>query len=341
MELGLLCVSNEDYETGAKCFDYVILKGKENYHYINARMELIKAMYKKITTGFSYTTGYLWELENKINITLGELGKAARTANLMKIMAHLQAFYLNKTNEATELLSEAITLTNSNKDVQAECKLELGDINLMTGDVWDASLLYSQVDLEFKHDPIGNEAKLRNAKLAYYNGEFQWAQAQLDILKASTEKLIANDAMELSILISDNSHEGKDDSLALCLFSKADLLSFRNQYDNALITLDSIAIKFASSPLADDVLYKKHKIYLSQGKFTEAADQLQKLLNNYSFDILGDDALFKLAEINELYLKNSEKAKQLYEELLTKFPGSLYTVEARKRFRRLRGDSMN
>ena len=146
--------------------------------------------------------------------------------------------------------------------------------------------------------------------------------------------------MFLSLTISDNLKE-PEDSLALSMFSRADLYVFRNQNDKALIALDSISEKFKNTSLADDILYKKYQIKMKQGKFTEAADQLQKLLDGYSYDILGDDAMFKLAELNELYLNNNEKAKQLYEDLLTKFPGSLYTVEARKRFRRLRGDSVN
>ena len=142
------------------------------------------------------------------------------------------------------------------------------------------------------------------------------------------------------ITISDNLKE-EGDSLSLSMFSRADLLLFRNQYDKALLTLDSISQKFQNTSLADDILYKKYQIKMKLGKFTEASEQLQKILDNYSYDILGDDAMFKLAELNELYLNNTEKAKQLYEDLLTKFPGSLYTVEDRKRFRKLRGDSVN
>lgn len=340
MSLGQLCVSNEDYETGTKCFQYVIDKGKENYHYVNARMELLNAMYKKVTTKFDYTPDDLQVLEKNFIITLDELGKGAGTAILMKNLAHLQAFFLNKTTEASSLLNEAIKIPNIIEQTKAECKLELGDIYLMTGQIWDASLLYSQVEFDFKHEPIGNEAKFRNAKLSYYNGEFRWAQAQLDVLKAATEKLIANDAMELSLTISDNLKE-PGDSLSLSMFSRADLLCFRNQYDNSLLTLDSILQKSPATSLADDILYKKYKIKMKQGKFKDAAEQLQKIIDNYSFDILGDDAMFKLAELNELYLNAPDKAKQLYEELLTKYPGSLYTVEARKRFRRLRGDNVN
>jgi len=340
MSLGQLCISNDDYETGAKCFQYVIEKGKENYNYINARMELLNALYKKVTAKFNYMQTDLQELEKNFSATLSELGKSSGTAILMKNLAHLQGFFMNKTKEASDLLNEAIQLPGINEITQAECKLELGDIFLMTGEIWDASLLYSQVEFDFKHEPLGNEAKFRNAKLTYYNGEFKWAQAQLDVLKGSTEKLIANDAMFLSLTISDNLKE-EGDSLALSMFTRADLFIFRNEFNKSLITLDSIAQKFQNTSLADDILYKKYQIKMKEGKFTEAAEQLQKLLDNYSFDILGDDALFKLAELNELYLNNSAKAKQLYEELLTKFPGSLYTVESRKRFRKLRGDAVN
>ncbi len=340
MNLGQLCVTNEDYDNASKCYQYVIEKGKQNYHYVNARMELLNALYKKVTDKFNYTAADLLELEKSFIITLDELGKNAGTAILLKNLAHLEAFYLNKTKEASDLLNTAITLPGINEQIKAECKLELGDISLMTGEVWDASLLYSQVELDFKHEPIGQEAKFRNAKLSYYNGEFKWAQAQLDILKGATQKLIANDAMSLSLTISDNLKEDTD-SLALSMFSKADLAAFRNQTVNAFTILDSILKKFPATSLADDILFKKYQIFLKEGKFNEAATSLQKLLDDHSFDILGDDAMFKLAELYENQLKSPEKAKQLYEELLTKYPGSLFTVEARKRFRKLRGDSVN
>lgn len=339
MSLGQLCVSNEDYETAAKCFQYVIEKGKDNYNYINARIELLSAQYKKITLLHNYTQSDLIELEKNFVATLNELGKSSGTAILIKNLAHLQGFFMGKTKEAIGLLSETIKLPDINQKIQAECKLELADIMLMSGEIWDASLLYSQVELDFKHEPMGHEAKFRNAKLSFYNGEFRWAQAQLDVLKGSTEKLIANDAMQLSLIISDNLR-GENDSVALVMYSQADLCLFRNDFETSLQLLDSITQKFQHTSLADDILYKKYQIKMKQTKFSEAAEQLEKLLNEYSFDILGDDALFKLAELNEFYLNNPEKAKILYEEILTKFPGSIFTVEARKRFRKLRGDNV-
>src|SRR5207237_519209 len=130
--------------------------------------------------------------------------------------------YLNKTNEANDLLEETIALPQLSLQLQAECKLELGDILLMTGDIWEASLRYSQVEKSFKHDEIGNEAKFRNAKISYYTGDFKWAQAQLDVLKGATAKLIANDAMDLGLLISDALAIDTNEA-PLCIFARADL----------------------------------------------------------------------------------------------------------------------
>lgn len=340
MKLGLLCASNEDYETAIKCFQYVIEKGTSGYFYINARIELLNAQYKKITTQDNYTQTDLLDLENNFKVTLKELNNSPSSAIILKNLAHLEAFYLNRPSEAITLLNNAIKLPGVNQTVQAQCKLELGDILLMTGEIWDASLLYSQVEFDFKHDVLGNEAKFRNAKLTFYNGQFKWAQAQLDILKGSTEKLIANDAMALSLLISDNL-KSSEDSTALSLYAHADLLSFKNQNEKVLLTLDSITKAYPNTSLADEILFKKYQIFLRQKKFAEAGEWLQKIIDNYSSDILGDDALFYLAQLNEKYLNNPEKAKQLYEEFLTKYPGSLFTVEARRRYRILRGDNVN
>jgi tetratricopeptide (TPR) repeat protein len=340
MSIAQVAATNEAYDVSIKAYQYVISKGALVYYYIPAKMELLNVMYQKVTTRNTYTQAELLELEKNFKETLDELGKYAGTAPLIRNLAHLQAFYLHKTDEPTALLNEAIALPQLTAQTQAECKLELGDILLMTGDIWEASLIYSQVEKAFKHDQIGQEAKFRNAKISYYNGDFSWAQAQLDVLKAATSKLIANDAMNLSLLISDNTAIDTN-TVPLLMFSRADLLSFQNKDEEALKTLDSINTAFPSHALADDILFKKSHIMEKKGKYEDAAALLTTLLESYGTDILGDDALYRLAELNEYRLNNKQKAMELYQDLLVKYPGSLYTVEARKRFRSLRGDVVN
>ncbi|MBI9039042.1 MAG: tetratricopeptide repeat protein, partial [Bacteroidales bacterium] len=221
-----------------------------------------------------------------------------------------------------------------------ECKIELADILLFQGEVWEATLLYSQVEKSYKNDPLGHLAKFRNAKLSYYIGEFGWAKVQLDVLKAATSKLIANDAMELSLLISDNL-DADSSTFALELYSKADLYLFQNKNDLALITLDSIPKLSLWHPLFDEVLLKKAEIKIEMGAFEEADSLLVRLIDNYPDDILGDNALFLRAELYEKLFDDEEVAMELYRELLTKYPGSLFTVEARKKYRQLRGDNVD
>lgn len=340
MGLGQLFAQNEAYDVAIKAYQYIISKGPGVYYYTNARIELLNVYYQKVVSKGNYTPADLIELEKNYNTTLSELGKSASTVLLLKNLAHLQAFYLNKTNEAIALLEETIAIPQLEVHLQAECKLELADILLMTGDIWEASLRYSQVEKTFKHDEIGQEAKFRVAKISYYTGDFKWAQAQLDVLKGATAKLIANDAMDLSLLISDALAIDTNEA-PLMIFARADLLAFQNKDEQAKLTLDSINTLYPNHALADDILYKKAQIELKHAKYTEAAALYENILKNYGEDILGDDALFKLANLNENQFKNLDKAKELYQQLLEKYPGSLYVVEARKRFRKLRGDSIN
>ncbi len=338
--LAQLFAQNESYDMSIKAYQYVISKGKDNAYYITSRIELINVLYTKIVSKGNYTLVDLTELEKNFNITIAELGKSAETEPILKNLAHLQAFYLHKPDDAIALLEETIALPQLTKQKQAECKLELGDILLMTGDIWEASLRYSQVEKAFKHDEIGQEAKFRNAKISYYTGDFKWAQAQLDVLKGATAKLIANDAMDLSMTISDATAIDTNEA-PLLMFSRADLLAFQNKDDEALKGLDSINSMFPNHALADDILNKKAGIAIKHGDYTKAANYYDTIVKKYGDDILGDDALFRLADITENQFKNVDKARELYQQLLEKYPASSYVVESRKRFRRLRGDGIN
>ena len=340
MGLAQLFAQNEAYDVAIKAYQYVISKGPEVYYYTKARIELLYVYYQKVVTKGNYTATDLTELEKNYNTTIIELGKSASTVPLLENLAHLQAFYLNKPKDAISLLEETIAIPQLSPQVQADCKLELADILLMTGDIWEASLRYSQVEKAFKYDEIGQEAKFRNARISYYTGDFKWAQAQLDVLKGATAKLISNDAMDLSLLISDALADDTNEA-PLAIYARADLLAFQNKDSLAKITLDTINTLFQNHALADEILFKKAQIDLKHANYAEAATYYEAILKNYGEDVLADDALFKLADLNENQFKNIDKAKELYQQLLEKYPGSLYVVEARKRFRKLRGDTIN
>ncbi len=337
--LGRLCLNNQDYKTAVDAFTYLIEKGDRSIYYLSALIGKLKAKYMKLITGFSFEEKELYELQDEYKETINIYGKYPETIQLMRDLAQLQAYYLDKQDEAITLLEEVIRIPNSPREQIAECKLELADIYLFIGEVWEATLLYSQVEKAFKHEPIGHLAKLKNARLTYYIGEFEWAKAQLDVLKAATSKLIANDAMELSLLIGDN-YDADSAMKGLMYFAKAELLSYQNKDDLALQTLDSIYDVNLMHPLFDEVLYKKSDIMLKRNNYEAADSLLNRIIVHFSYDILADDALFLRAKLQEEHFVNKDLAMELYQQLLLDYPGSLYTVEARKRFRKLRGDSI-
>lgn len=339
LSLGRLSASNSDYELAEKCFQYVVDKGKKNLNYVPAKIEMLNASNKKITSGKKPSAAELVKLDKDYETTLSQLGKNAVTAPLISSYAHLKAFYLDKIDDAVKLLEEIIALPGIADQFKGECKLELGDILILQGEVWDAALYYGQVDKDFKHDAIGREAKFRNAKLSYYLGEFDWAAAQLNVLKAATSQLISNDAMALALLIMDNTADSN--TTPLLIYSRADLLEFRNDDNKALTALDSVLTQFPKHSLTDEVWYKKAEIFEKKELYDSAAVYFNDIVENYPDDILADDALFQLARLNENQLNNKPKAMEYYEKILTKYTGSLFAAEARKKFRALRGDKVN
>lgn len=340
MELAKLCVSNENYVVAEKCYDYVVSKGKENPYYDVAIIEKLNAKYSQVTSQNNPSLLEVNTLETNIELALKDYGISNLSLPLIKKSALLKAYYLNKPQEAIQSLQDATTKYTFDKNALADIKLDLGDMNLLVGNIWEASLLYSQVEKDFKYETIGQDAKFRNAKLSYYASDFKWAKAQCDVLKGATSKVIANDALDLSLVITDAI--GVDtNAVPLSMFSSADLLILQHQYDKAIIRLDSINSLFSEHTLGDDIYYKKAEIYKHTNRYEEAAKMYQNVVEFYPTELYGDDALFKVAELYERYLNDTTKAKQLYQDMLTKYPGSIYVVEARKRFRNLRGDVIN
>ena len=337
MELADIAVTNKEWSTATKCYQYVVDLGKQNANFTKARMGMVRAMDARVTEQAEPPRAELDELAAQYTTTLNELGRSQNTAELLRGLARVKAYYLNDRAGAVALLDEAVNAGGIDPKMQAQLKLDLGDIHMLDANIWDASLLYSQVDLDYKNDLLGHEARLRNAKVSYFAGDFLWAKGQLDVLKASTSKLIANDAMELSLLITDNIGEDSTRS-PLTQFSRAQLLMYQHRYDEALLTLDSLNIDFPLNSLGDDILCERYRVAYARHQYDTAATFLEKVLELYPNDILVDNALLDLGKLYEDKLNDKEKAKGYYEKLLFEQSGSIFVPEARDRFRRLRGD---
>lgn len=329
-------LSNQAYPVAIKAYEYLLLKGKENEYYLPAKVELVNAKYQLVVAG-KFEKNAIIELTGAYQAILDEYGKTPQTVFALKKWVNLQAYYLNDLEKAEKGLEEALKIPGLPNAETGQLKLDLGDIYILTQQPWEAILLYEQVAKQFENQAIGNEARYRSARLSFYQGNFTYAKSQADILKASTSQLIANDALNLSLLISDNLQSSTDSS-ALKMYADAEMLQFRNLGAKALIKLDSIPVAFPNNSLLDDILMAKSRIFIKNNEISQAVIVLKELTEKQQTSIWADDALFTLGGLYETNLKDNEQAKVLYQKLINDYPGSMYTTEARKRFRKLRGD---
>lgn len=337
-EVAEIAGENMDFKTSIEAYNYILTeKGKNCPFYENAKTASLHSKFKQISNIYPPNNEDIILLDKQLDAYFKDYVLQPSNLYLFREWAQLKSLYANDIKSAKALLENAVYIQNIPPKEKAVLKLDLGDILRLDNDVWEATLLYSQVEKDFPNDTVGSLAKFKNAKLSFYLGEFDWAAAQLDVLRAATSKLIANDAMYLSMLISDNQTE---DSLnpALMYFARADFYLENNLLDKAELMLDSIANVSIYNTLSEDILYEKAEIYFKRQQYRSADSLLTKLTAAFPDDLLADDALYLRATINDLYLKDKFLAMDLYQELLKKYPSSIYIVDARKRFRILRGD---
>lgn len=335
LQLGNMALNNRNYEDAKKAFDYLMGKGEENPFYRQAFALKIHASYLQFITDFPDDLIEGEKLADQFARGFDYIGINLASLNLMQEYAHLLAFYLGKTDDAIAILEKGLGIPQLKPEQSGLLKTEMADIYVFANDPWEATLIYSQVIDANKTNSLGDDVKLKKAKLGYYLGNFSWAKAQLDVLKASTSKLTANDAMELSLHIGNNLN--LDTTAApLQMFARADLLFFQNKNEMAMATLDSLTEIYPYHTLVDDILFRKAKIEIEQQDYPLAAEYLEKITTDFSYELLGDDALFMLADLYNFNLDEKEKAKDLYKEMLTRYPGSVFIEESRKKYRELR-----
>ena len=345
LEFGESCFVNESYDVALKSYDQIIINYPQTQLAGQAKAKKLKTLKAKLLSGVNVEQDQLILLKENYTNTIEEIKKYfksyqtdTRYLEAIRGLADLEAYYLHDYKAAEEHLKTILMSHGVPFKLKGEVKIELADILLLKGQVWDASLLFMQVEMEFKEDAIGHLAKFKNARVYYYTGEYDWCQSQLDVLKASTSKLISNDAMELSLLITDNFNLDTS-RITMNLFAKADLLIVQHKYREAEFLYDSINKINAYHTLNDDILFRKAKIAIKEQNFEYAILSLTELLADYGDDILADNALFLLGDIYEHNIYDLEKAKEAYKSILFNHKGSLFVVEARKRYRKLTGNN--
>ncbi len=327
------------YDAALKSYEYIMSQGNTERFYKAAASERLTTLKNQLLAKPNYSKSDVQLVADKYKTFL-DSNTAFKLTESSREYADLLARYLDDPAGAIASLQVVVDAPRARKQLKGRAKLDMGDYQLLRGSIWESTLLYSQVDKAFKQDLLGEEAQFRNAKLSFYNGDFTWSQAQLDILKASTSELISNDAIDLSVLITENNPIKDSNDTPLKMYAKADLLVYQHKYAEAYVLLDSIASEYPKHPLGDNLLMARAKISLQKQEYNNAAKYLQKIVDKHAKDVLADDALYQLAKLYEVNFNNATEAQRLYEKLILDYPGSTFAERARKNYRRLRGDSL-
>ena len=327
LDIASLFQEEKKYMQANKVYNYIISKNKKDKLFYQAHAQ-------KINLAFVSDNQQLIKevRENYDNYELDfPLNKI--TVNFYSAYAKFQALHKNDYESSEKIFLKILNLDNIKDEVDvAEAKLNYSDILVYNGRIWEALIYYSQVEKKFKENPIGHQAKLKIAKVYYYNGDFEVAQAQLDVLKRSTSKLISNDAIDLSLLITDNLSLDTTD-IVMRMYAKAEMLAYQRKYIEALSLYDSLINKYQFHSLVDEALFEKYKIYYELEDFDNCIFALNKILDYSLNDILADDATYFLAKIYDEKINDINLALLNYNIIIEKFQGSIYYDFSRKKIK--------
>ena len=333
--LARIARDNEQYDIAIKAYEYLVKKSNEGAYYPEAVVGLTEVQYVK-SIAENYDRDFYSAFEQRISAECEELNVSDKTIPILIIRSEILTFKLDETDKSIDLLNNVLEY-NLSKYSKAKVKMALADVYLYKGEMWEATLLYSQVDKSMKEEPIGHEARFKNAQLRYYMGEFDWSLAVLNILKSATSKLIANDAMSLSLLITDNLEY---DTIALKRLAKADYYIYQKRYELANQMLDSVNIYNPNEVSMPYLLTRKAYIAV-ENKDYELADSLYKrVYQGYADSYIADKALLEDAILLERYLNKKEEAMDCYARLIDEYTASVYVAQARNAYRRIRNEEL-
>ncbi len=331
VNLGQMAIEDNDQDSATEILNFVLQNTRDLDLLIQSNSYLIEMKIDHATEkDYPIITAELDKL-------IKEFGVSPYTLSLLKLQADFNAFHLNNPEKAKAILKSAMEMP-INRYQLAEVKMELADILLFEEKFNQALIYYSQIDEDMSGDVIGQEASLKTAKTSYFKTDFEWASHQLKVLKSASSQLIANDALDLFLLVSDNTVE---DSLQVALkkFARADFLLYQNKKAAALAGFQLILKEHKGEDIEPVTLLRIGKIYEKMGDFANALANYDAIITKHKDCIYIDEALYFSAEIYNIQLKDPEKAKLLYEEMLTKHEDSIYYVDSRNKYRKLRGDT--
>ncbi len=322
-----------DRETANKAWQFII----ENSHDLDEKIKA-KARMLRAAEVITNTVEEKNILDTKFQEVFKEFGNGDLTIPVQIAYADFLTFKQNNPTQAITILINAEKVALSKQD-KANIKIKLADILVYNGKYNQALVTYTQVQQDVRSSDVAQTARFKIAQTSYFKGDFDWAKTQLKVLKSATSKLISNDALALNLLINDNI---EDDTIrtALKKYAKAELLSYQNKNNQAIDTLNILLQNFKGHAIEDEALFKQAELYKILRKYEFAENNYQKIIQLKKDGILADDAVYELGLLYQNKLNDPDKAKEMFEKIIFKYPSSIYLVDARKRFRKLRGDKL-
>ena len=275
-------------------------------------------------------------VQNELYLLLKKYGVSTYSLNLQILTAHFDVFYRKQPKEGMQILINALKLPLNTRE-EAKVKMELADVMVFDEKFNQAILYYAQVEENLKNDELAHEASMKMAKANYYKNDFDWTFQQVKVLKQSSSLLIANDAIALFLLISDNSEDST--RTALTAYAKADLLLYQKKNEEALSGFLNILEKYKGDAIEDEALFKIAQIFEIKKEYTQALSFYKKIIENHKESVYVDEAMFYSAEILSKKLNDTIQAKPLYERVIFEHPDSVFYTEAQMQYRKIRGDN--
>ena len=333
-QLAELCEDNDQLPLAKRIYVYLVEQSPERGMRLKAQIGQVEVE-AKMAKSAEYDP-----IESRYNKLFEEYGQGSFTVSLGLSYAHFLINYQSDAPRAIEFLKSLIASSNLKGFELAQTQLLLGDALVMEERFNEALVEYSKVQIDMKNSTIAQEAKFKIAQTSFYKGDFEWAESQLKVLKSSTSQRMANDALALKLLISDHTQE---DSLHLALkqYAKADLMRVQGRYNEAIALLDTILKNHKTESIVAQTLITQAQLCYLVNDPVKAQNNYLTVLKDFPTGLLSAEACYELAKLYQSEFNDKNNAMKYFEKIIFDYPSSLFFVEARRRFRQLRGDDLN
>jgi tetratricopeptide (TPR) repeat protein len=257
-----------------------------------------------------------------------------RSAAALRTAARLTRDVLADEAGAEDLLRQAAAMPSLPAEEAAGIRVDLARLALRRGDLVEARALFTAVEEAERIGDAAETARLELAYLDFYAGDTFGALARAEAMDANTSADVANDALLLRLLLTENV-DTDSSTTQLAAYASASLLLRQGRPEPAVAVLDSLLAASGRHPVADDAAFLHALALRAAHRTDDAMAALGEFPLRHADSYLVERARFLLGEIHERDAGDFAAARAAYEAFVTTYPRSVLAPEARARLRRL------